>query len=157
MNYNENLRYICVLSRKKFIPGKDNRGKKLSWTYRNKKKRLGKPSNFENDDNVQVQNKKGRIIVRNLSFKVKRFKFLACSRFLNTWISNLFIKNAQIRSLKPMLGNFMNHLEKLKKSIYFDVQMENQLDVVLFSLKESWMHRKPFLTRTKKNSSVRWK
>ncbi|XP_033218547.1 RNA-binding protein 28-like [Belonocnema kinseyi] len=50
--------------------GHDNKGKKLSWTYRNKKKRLGKPSNFENDDNVQVQNKKGRIIVRNLSFKV---------------------------------------------------------------------------------------
>ncbi|CAG5096374.1 Similar to SPBC4F6.14: Uncharacterized RNA-binding protein C4F6.14 (Schizosaccharomyces pombe (strain 972 / ATCC 24843)) [Cotesia congregata] len=50
-------------------PRKDR--KQLSWAYRNKKKQgkvVKKESN--NNDNVQVQNKKARIIVRNLSFKV---------------------------------------------------------------------------------------
>ncbi|XP_057329594.1 RNA-binding protein 28 [Microplitis mediator] len=49
-------------------PRKDR--KQLSWTYRNKKKQgkivKAKPND---NDNVQVQNKKARIVVRNLSFK----------------------------------------------------------------------------------------
>ncbi|XP_043472626.1 RNA-binding protein 28-like isoform X2 [Leptopilina heterotoma] len=49
--------------------GKDPKGKKLSWSYRNKKKRLGKPTETESE-NIQVQNKKGRIVIRNLSFKI---------------------------------------------------------------------------------------
>ncbi|XP_051169313.1 RNA-binding protein 28-like [Leptopilina boulardi] len=50
--------------------GKDSKGKKkLSWSYRNKKKRLGKSTKTESE-NIQVQNKKGRIVIRNLSFKI---------------------------------------------------------------------------------------
>ncbi|KAG8042250.1 hypothetical protein G9C98_004884, partial [Cotesia typhae] len=48
-------------------PRKDR--KQLSWAYRNKKKQ-GKVVKKESNNNVQVQNKKARIIVRNLSFKV---------------------------------------------------------------------------------------
>ncbi|KAK0099071.1 hypothetical protein PV326_008385 [Microctonus aethiopoides] len=51
--------------------GPRNDRKKLSWTYRNKKRqgKINKPQNAL-DENVQVQNKKARIIIRNLSFKV---------------------------------------------------------------------------------------
>ncbi|XP_043267883.1 RNA-binding protein 28 [Venturia canescens] len=52
------------------FPRKD--GQKLSWSYRNKKRQAR--NNKEGDgntgqENVQVQNKKARIVVRNLSFK----------------------------------------------------------------------------------------
>lgn len=49
--------------------------KKLSWTYRNKKRqgKIVRPQESEKN-NVQVQNNKARIIVRNLSFKVRQKK-----------------------------------------------------------------------------------
>ncbi|XP_015599445.1 RNA-binding protein 28 [Cephus cinctus] len=49
--------------------GKGKPGQKLSWVYRNKK-RLGQTKKAEKYSADQVQNRKGRIIIRNLSFKV---------------------------------------------------------------------------------------
>ncbi|XP_015124581.1 RNA-binding protein 28 [Diachasma alloeum] len=49
-------------------PRKDT--KKLSWIYKNRKRQRQRKIETNNDANGQVQNKKARIIVRNLSFKV---------------------------------------------------------------------------------------
>lgn len=60
-----------------YLSGPRNDRKKLSWTYRNKKRqgKISKPQNAL-DENVQVQNKKARIIIRNLSFKVNEILFI---------------------------------------------------------------------------------
>ena len=69
--FHPHAKNICSINEKFFLE-KFTKDKKLSWTYRNKKKRLGKVKTSGDDDNVQVQNRKGRIVVRNLSFKVKQ-------------------------------------------------------------------------------------